>query len=494
MGINEPLLCVAIAAPTMGELRAARDAAVADAGADLVELRLDRVDRPDVAGALEGRRGPVVVTCRPGWEGGGFLGAEEDRRRILESALAGGAEYVDVEAAAWFAPELIRAHGGRRIVVSRHDFETPPSRVESSYRDLRSMGAEVSKLAVAVDSLSESLTIFDVAGLASSSPHVLIAMGPAGVASRVLASRLGNRWTYAGDGVAPGQLSADRMLRHLQFRRIRPDASLYGVVGNPIMHSRSPVMHNAGFAALGLNAAYLPLEPAGAADFVRFARRLSFGGASITAPFKVSLMPLVDEVDPIARRVGAINTIVVRNGRWIGTNTDVEGFLTPLAGRIELRGARASILGAGGAARAVAIALSDAGAEVTIAARRPEAAREVADLVDARVGAFPPPAGTWDLLVNASSGGSGATGRSPMGNTPLDGTLVYDLVYEPEATALLVDARAAGCGTIGGLDMLIAQAERQFELWTGLRPPAGIFAAAARSAIRPFSPAAVHTS
>jgi shikimate 5-dehydrogenase len=118
----------------------------------------------------------------------------------------------------------------------------------------------------------------------------------------------------------------------------------------------------------------------------------------------------------------------------------------------------------------------------------------VADLVNARAGAFPPPAGTWDLLVNASSGGSGPAGGSPMGNTPLDGRLVYDLVYEPEDTALLVDARAAGCATIGGLDMLIAQAERQFELWTGLRPPAGIFAAAARSAIRPSSPLAVQTS
>jgi shikimate dehydrogenase len=253
-------------------------------------------------------------------------------------------------------------------------------------------------------------------------------------------------------------------------------------------------MHNAGFAALGLNAAYVPLEALDAADFVRFARRMELGGASITAPFKVALLPLMDEVDAIARRVGAINTLVVRDGRWVGTNTDVEGFLAPLAGRIALQGARTTVLGAGGAARAVAVALSDAGADVTVAARRPDQAREVATLVEARVGAFPPAAGSWDLLVNASSAGSGPAGTNPMGNTPLQGAMVYDLVYHPEDTALLLDARAAGCDTIGGIEMLVAQAERQFELWTGQLPPAGVFAAAARAAGVPSPIAATQRS
>ena len=473
----EPLLCVTVAAPTNGALRAARDAATV---ADLVELRLDSVDVPDVAAALQGRRTPVVVTCRAKWEGGGFQGSEEERRRILESALAGGAEYVDVEAAAGFAPDLIRARAGRGIVVSRHDYGAPPADVEAAYRHVRSLGGEVSKLAIAVDSLSESLPLVALPAVAAE-PHVLIAMGAAGLPSRVLAARLGNRWTYAGDGIAPGQIPADRMLRDLQFRRIRHDAALYGVVGKPIGHSRSPVMHNAGFAALDLNAAYLPFEASDAADVARFARTLSLRGLSITAPFKVSLLPYVDAIEPEARRIGAINTIVVRRGRWIGANTDVEGFLAPLAGRFALSGARATILGAGGAARAVAVALADSGANVTVSARRREPALAIAALAGGRAGVFPPPSGTWDLLVNASPAGSGANGTSPMHGVRLDGRLVYDLVYEPEETALLADARAAGCDTIGGLAMLVAQAERQFELWTGQRPPAGIFSAAARA-------------
>jgi shikimate dehydrogenase len=181
----------------------------------------------------------------------------------------------------------------------------------------------------------------------------------------------------------------------------------------------------------------------------------------------------------VARRVGAINTIVVRGGRWIGANTDVEGFLTPLMGRIALRGVRASVLGSGGAARAVAVALSEQGAAVTICARRPDAAAEIAAIVRGTVGTFPPRAGSWDVLVNATSAGSIASPGNPIAGADLDGEIVFDLVYAPAETRLLADARSEGCLTIGGLEMLIAQAERQFELWTGQRPPSGLFQAAA---------------
>jgi len=465
----------------MEELRRGRDAA---GDADMVELRLDAVDRPDVVGALRDRRKPVIVTCRAQWEGGRFTGSEEERRRILESALALGAEFIDVEAAASFTRALLESRAGRGIVASEHLFGEPPADLPSRYAALRAMGAEVVKIAVQPSSLEQMLPLFDLgkpAGDESGQRHVLIAMGSAGFPSRVLAARLGNRWTYAGDGVAPGQMPASRFLRDFRFRRVCADAALYGVVGNPITHSRSPAMHNAGFAALGLNAVYVPLEARDADDFVRFARHSGLRGASITAPFKVSLMRHVDEIDPLARRVGAINTLIVRDGRWIGANTDVDGFLTPLMGRIRLQGARASVLGAGGAARAAAVALADQGAAITICARRSEAARTIADAVNGIVGEFPPRTSSWDVLVNATPVGSDADPRNPMTGASLDGDIVFDLVYAPAETALLRSAREAGCQAIGGIEMLIAQAERQFELWTGQRPPAGLFEAAAQS-------------
>jgi 3-dehydroquinate dehydratase/shikimate dehydrogenase len=478
--MHKPRLCLTVTGQTMDELRRGRDAS---SDADIVELRLDSVERPDVAGALQGRRTPVIVTCRPQWEGGMFRGSEDERRRILESAIRQGAEFVDIEAAAAFACEFVRVREGQGVVLSSHAFGSAPVDLPARYASLRAMGPEVVKLAIEVDGLDEMLPLFELASTALSefgNRHVFLAMGRPGVPSRVLAGRLGNRWTYAGNGVAPGQIPAARLLSEFRFRSLRPDADLYGVVGRPIAHSLSPAMHNSGFAALGVNAVYVPLEARDAGDFVRFAKHTGLRGASITAPFKVALMSHVDEIDPIARGVGAINTIVVRNNRWIGANTDIEGFLAPLTKRIPIKGVRASILGAGGAARAVAFALADRGAAVTICARRADAARELADRVGGSVGEFPPAPSTWDVLVNATPVGSLSDPRNPMSGAPLDGKLVFDLVYAPEETALLREARAAGCRTIGGIEMLVAQAERQFELWTGQAPPPGLFQEATR--------------
>jgi shikimate dehydrogenase len=242
-------------------------------------------------------------------------------------------------------------------------------------------------------------------------------------------------------------------------------------------------MHNAGFAALGLNAAYLPLETADVEDFVTFGKAMKLRGASVTAPHKVSMLDRVDELDSLARRTGALNTVVVRNGRWFGSNTDVEGFLAPLSGRMALKGTRATVLGAGGAARAVAVALAHQGATVTIAARNAEAAAAVARIAGGQVGPLPPRPGSWDVLVNATPCGSDANPVNPMAGTRLDGEIVFDLIYSPSETALIKDARESGCMTIGGIEMLVAQAERQFQLWTGQRPPSGLFRAAADTAL-----------
>lgn len=456
----------------MDEVRRARDAA---AGADLVEVRLDGVECPDPAGALEGRLRPVIVTCRPRWEGGAFDGSEEERRRILMEAAACGAEFVDVEARAEFAADVVRQRRGHGVVVSMHEFGPPSGSVAGRVRWLRSLGAEVVKLAIHVDALADTLPLFEAARDASPGggrqDHVLLAMGPRGVHTRVLAARLRNRWTYAGDGIAPGQLPAARLLGEFGYRRIAPSSDLYAVVGSPIAHSLSPAMHNAGFAAAGLGAAYVSLDARDAADFVAFARAMGLRGASITAPFKVSILEHLDEVDALAAEVGAVNTLTITGGRWRGSNTDVAGFLTPLAGRMALRGTRAAVLGAGGAARAVAVALKREGARVRICARRTDQAAAVAAVAGVAAGSFPPPPGSWDVLVNATA----LTDESPVPGVRLDGEIVFDLVYAPAETPLIRQAREAGCWTIGGIEMLIAQAERQFETWTGSAPPPGLF-------------------
>ena len=476
MGESRTRLCATVTARTTAELRALRDA---QAGADLVELRLDTLERPDVAGALQGRRQPVVVTCRAAWEGGGFAGSEAERRRILLEACRRGAEYVDVEQRADFAGDLLAARGGRGVVLSFHAFDGLPADLEARYRAMRSTGAEIVKIAAAVASLEESLRVATIGR--GNEPRVLIGMGAAGVPSRVLAGRFGSCWTYAGDGVAPGQIDLWRMRNQFRSHAVSKATAVYGVLGSPIGHSLSPAMHNAGFRESGLDAVYLPLEASGVEDFLAFARAIGLQGGSVTAPYKEQIAAHVVAQDATSRAVGAVNTLRPDAGGWEGLNTDVTGLLAPLAARVNLAGARATVIGAGGVARAAAFALHGRGAAVTVCARRPEQAAAVARVAPGtRSAPLPPRPGSWDLLVNTTPVGTWPdVARSPLPDGPFDGRVVYDLVYNPLETRLMADAARAGCETIGGLDMLVAQAVRQYTWWTGVTPSAELFRQAA---------------
>ena len=479
-----PLMCTTVTGDTTDALRRARDAAAP--GADLVEVRLDTARDPDPRGALDGRQGPVLVTCRAEWEGGSFRGSEEEREALLTGALEAGAEFVDVEWAAPFRGRFV-TRDPARVVVSAHDFRGVPSDLGARVEAMRSSGAAVIKVAVMASSLCDQLPLFEIAARADGGPgrgHVLLAMGEAGVATRVLAARLGNVWTYAGDGVAPGQVPADRLVGEFRFRHITGGSPIYGVVGRPIAHSLSPAMHNAAFGDSGSDAVYLPLAAQDFGDFDGFARALGIAGASVTAPFKLDALRGAVESDDAARRIGAANTLKRRDdGRWDARNTDVEGFLAPLAAE-SLRGCRATVIGAGGSARAVIDGLVSHGAHVTVSARRSDAAVSLAREWGVAAGAFPPPPGTWDLLVNTTPAGTWPRVEdSPVPYREVRGPLVYDLVYNPPETALMKAARAGGARVIGGLDMLVAQAAGQFEWWTGRSPSLDVMRRAAEAVL-----------
>jgi 3-dehydroquinate dehydratase/shikimate dehydrogenase len=466
----------------MEELCRRRDAV---SGADLVELRLDTVRDPDVGAALAGSATPVVVTCRPAWEGGQFHGSEDERRAILAEAITLGATYVDVEWRAGFT-DLIQRRGGRGIVLSMHEFSGVPADLAERASAMRSTGAEVIKIAVHAERLADCVPLSALARAASSNTAV-IGMGPAGFPTRVLAARFGSCWTYAGDA-APGQVPSPRLLGEFRFRDVSAETAVYGIAGAPLHHSLSPAMHNACFAEMDIDAVYLPLHTRSADDFMVFAEAVGLKGASVTSPLKVGLADRMDRLDSIARRVGAINTVARSEVGWTGINTDVAGFLEPLAGRLDLANARAAILGAGGAARAAAAGLASVGAKVSVHARQAGRAADVAALAGGRSYTDGPRPGTWDVLVNATPVGTFPdVGETPIPKSSLDGRLVYDLVYNPTETRLMREAAAAGCETIGGLDMLIAQAELQVRLWTGRRPPARLMRQAALRRLDEFA-------
>src|SRR4051794_36581951 len=317
--MSKPLLCVTVTGATTAELRERRDAVPE---ADMIELRLDTVSDPSAAGALDGRRRPVIVTCRPQWEGGSFRGSEEERKRILADALALGAEYVDLEWRAHF-DDLIAQTAGRGIVLSTHDYHGVPIDLTARAHAMRSTGAEVIKIAATLTALGDAVPLLDLGAQSERQTRiVLIGMGPYGVVTRVLAGRFGSAWTYAGALHEIGQLSAESLLKDYRFRSVTDATEIYGVVGHVIRHSVSPAMHNAAFRASRVDAVYLPLPAVSAQDFHAFGRAIGISGASVTIPFKVALFDLMDEVYAVARRIGAINTIRVEDGRWIGGNTD----------------------------------------------------------------------------------------------------------------------------------------------------------------------------
>jgi len=263
------------------------------------------------------------------------------------------------------------------------------------------------------------------------------------------------------------------------------ETRLVGLIGHPVSHSLSPRMQNAAFAAAGLDWAYVPLpvEPGRLETAVEALAALGFEGANVTIPHKTAVLAFCDELDPVAERCGSVNTLLVRDGRVQGTSTDGEA----VVGAVEAAGARALVLGAGGAAQAVATALADAGcASLRIASRSPERAHALAarlrGLVPEReVSAeetWPPAPGDADLVVNAT----------PVREEPLvelSGVRqAVDLAYRADGgeTALVAAARAAGCErVVDGLDVLLAQGAASFARWTGVKPPVEEMRAALRA-------------
>lgn len=479
-------LCVTVTAATTAELVRRRDAVPE---ADLIELRLDGVGDLDVDAVLAGRTRPVLVTCRPTWEGGAYDGDERQREAVLTRALAAGADYVDVEWRAGF--DALLARGGRRIVLSSHDFSGVPGDLLAQARAMAATGAGVVKIAITTRRLSDCLPLLSVRReLPPDVQTVLIGMGDTGIATRVLAARFGSVWTYAGALRGVGQVSAERLTSVFRYRAVTAATAVYGLLGNPVHHSVSPEMHNAAFGATGVDAVYLPLPAVDVADFQSFAEAIGLQGASVTIPFKRDCLAFVEAPEPSVARIGAINTLKRSpSGGWLGRNTDGEGFLAPLRRRgMTLEGCRAALLGAGGSARAVAVALRDEGALVTVHARDRAKAEAVAVETGSATGPWPPADGAWDLLVNCTPVGMfPAVDAVPVPLAIPATGVVYDLIYNPPVTRLLEQAAHAGAQAVGGLEMLVAQASAQFGWWTGHVAPDAMMAEAARARLSEFN-------
>jgi 3-dehydroquinate dehydratase / shikimate dehydrogenase len=448
-----------------------------------LELRLDWLaDDAEIGrflARLKGARGATLIaTCRRREAGGKYAGTVASQLARLTEAVAAGCQWYDleIETVRQCPPgllEVLLAEG--RQLTSAHFFHRTPRNLPRLANELSRGKSDAIKIAAHCDSLRDARQIL---ALAQKRKHmVAIPMGDVALPARLMAVREGSAFTYAPveNSTAPGQVSLDDIKRVYRLDRLTRRTQIYGVIGDPIGHSLSPVMQNAGFEARRLDAIYLPFLVRNVGDFVESIEPLGIRGFSVTIPHKEKILRYLDGCDPLAAKIGAVNTGVVRaGGKLYGYNTDYVGVLRALESHMPLRGSRVLIVGAGGAARAVAFALAQSGAIPCITARRPGRAKALARAVGGEAIARARIRGEFfDAIVNATPVGMHPrTGESPLAAGELNCRLVFDTIYRPRLTKLLRLAERRGIETVSGVDMFVAQGTAQFEIWTGERAPA----------------------
>ena len=483
-------VCVAIQARTSAEMIERAEAAIADTR--FLELRLDFLPRPaailpDLKSFLAGRRDVIAIaTCRRKDNGGNFAGSLASEFDILLKTAQAGCQIVDLEVES--AEEAKPSHlqkfrealrgAGSALLVSFHDFSRT-RRLEHAADRIAAFEPDYVKVVSTAHTLADNLAVLRMIEDRSRSADVVgIAMGEEGLVSRVLAVRAGASFTFASldEGVetAPGQLTA-RTLRDLyRLEQIDAATRIFGVAGNPIVHSLSPLMHNAAFRREHVNAVMLPLKVRALNDLLTLVLELPVSGVAVTMPLKEQILPHLANMDPLTARIGACNTVRAgADGKLYGFNTDVQGVVRPLEKRLRLKGAQVGVLGAGGAARAAVFGLVEQGAEVFIINRTHEHAVALARAAKAKSLKHEQLAKhRFDVLINSTPCGMAGNKQAlPIREDELNAGLVFDMVYNPLETPLLKLAASRGIPVIGGLEMFVQQGARQFEIWTGKPAP-----------------------
>lgn len=473
-------VCVPVCEKNLDALRSTCERAVE--WADFVELRLDCLDcQPEkISELLQGLGRPVILTLRPSEQGGHRNINREERETFWRTAPRGESVWWDVEADLFqnLSPDW------SRVIASHHDFSGVPTDLQQIYEGLAGTPAHVLKISVQAHDIVDCIPVFQLLDRARREGRELIAiaMGNAGIATRVLGPSRGAFLTYGAlddvSSTASGQVNAPKLRSLYHVDQIDSETMICGLIGLPVMHSVSPHLHNTAFAAEGINGVYLPFEVKDVDSFFKRmvdprTRELNWNlrGLSVTAPHKQSVMKHLDWIEPNAKEIGAVNTVVVENDRLLGYNTDAAGLVEPLLQRFgSLADREVAIIGAGGAARAAIWALQQQKARVTLFARNVDKAQRLAELFNISCESLSNATfAGYDLVINTTPLGSGEhIDQSPATAGQLNGSrCIYDLIYNPSETKLLREAREVGCETLGGMEMLVAQAKLQFELWTG---------------------------
>jgi 3-dehydroquinate dehydratase/shikimate dehydrogenase len=481
-------ICVAITGSTADEMLDKASTVLKET--TFLEFRLDYLTKP--AASLprfkqfltDNGACTAIATCRCEVNGGKFKGSNTEAADILFKAAEAGFQLVDIELeSAEKLPkatlEKVRATGAA-LIVSHHDFHATKD-LEGILARITPFQPEFIKICPTARNLADNITLMRFLEKVEDSHNssvVGICMGESGVISRILGLRAGSAFTFAaatpGEETAPGQIAARTLLETYRVDQVDAATKVYGVAGNPIGSSLSPLMMNTAFRRETVNAVYLALQTSKVEDLFKLVREIPIQGVSITMPLKQDIIPLLERTDPLSAKIGAVNTIFrAQDGKFYGFNTDVQGIIAPLERRMALAGAKVLVLGAGGAGRAAVFGLRDKGAEVWILNRTPETAAKLARQAGAKTIKREAVAKAgFDIIINATPIGMAGNKAAPLlGPEDLVCKIVFDLVYNPLETPLLRAARQKGISVITGIEMFVQQGARQFEIWTGKPAP-----------------------
>src|SRR5450432_2902977 len=481
-----PRVCVAVTDSDPAALVDKAEALVRDN--TFLEFRLDYLPKPLLALPRIKRfmeyhpHLTAIATCRRTSSGGKFQGSLASQLDILGKASASGCQLIDIElqsALKYRLEQVQRLRSRSGLILSHHDFHATKN-LESTLEKMVAIPADYYKIVSTATTLYDNVTMMKFLEK-NGDRHSLIGlcMGEQGIISRLLGVRAGSVFTFAAvspyEKTAPGQTTAQELRNTYRIEQMDAATRIYGVVGDPVAHSLSPVIMNAALRRENVNGVYLALHAKTLKDLIHCVRKIPLHGLSITMPYKQAILPHLDNTDAHTAKIGACNTVVRgQDGKLYGFNTDIAGIIRPLQHRITIPDAKVLVLGAGGAARAAVFGLKERGAEVWILNRTAAKAQKLArqakahsiKRADLRKVAF-------DVIVNATPVGMDNTRDCPLKDQEIQARVVFDMVYDPVETHLLQVARAKGIVVIPGIEMFVQQAARQFEIWTGKPAPAG---------------------
>jgi 3-dehydroquinate dehydratase / shikimate dehydrogenase len=481
-----PKVCLALSGDTIDDMLATAESMARDN--PFLELRLDYLKQPLAAlpkihRFLETHQYITAIgTCRRAENGGRFKGSLASQLEVLTKAHAAGCQIVDLEIQSALKAKreaIARLRSRAGLIVSFHDFRATRNLDETLEKMLK-VPADFYKVVSTATTLSDNVTMMTFLQT-QSDQHALIGlcMGEQGIISRVLSVRAGSVFTFGAVSAdlktAPGQISAGDLRSIYRIDQVDAATRVYGVAGDPIEHSLSPVIMNTALRRENVNGVYLPLHAKTLKDLMRCVREIPLHGLSVTMPYKQSILAHLDNTDAHTTKIGACNTVVRgQDGKLYGFNTDAAGVVRPLEQRLSIEHAKVLVLGAGGAARAAVFGLKERGAEIWILNRTSVKGQKLARQAKARtIKRADLRKIAFDVIINATPVGMGNTRDCPLKDEEIQARVVFDMVYDPVETHLLQVARAKGIAVIPGVEMFVQQAARQFEIWTGKPAPAG---------------------